>query len=37
MPGMATNLSPSGNFLILEETKNRKGLSQKNKVDGPLL
>jgi hypothetical protein len=30
-------LAPSGNFLILERAKNRNGLSQVNKVDGPFL
>ena len=28
---------PSGHFLILERAKNRRGLSQANKVDGPFL
>ena len=28
---------PSGQFLILERAKNRSGLSQANKVDGPFL
>ena len=28
---------PSGYFLILERAKNRRGLSQVNKVDGPFL
>jgi len=28
---------PSGHFLILERTKNRRRLSQVNKVDGPFL
>ena len=27
----------SGHFLILESVKNRSGLSQVNKVDGPFL
>jgi hypothetical protein len=27
----------SGHFLILERAKNRRGLSQVNKVDGPFL
>jgi formate hydrogenlyase subunit 6/NADH:ubiquinone oxidoreductase subunit I len=26
---------PTGNFVILEKSKNRKGLNQVNKVDGP--
>jgi len=30
-------LVPSGHFLNLERAKNRKGLSQVNKVDGPFL
>ena len=28
---------PSGHFLILERAKNRRGLSQMNKMDGPFL
>jgi hypothetical protein len=28
---------PSEHFLILERAKNRRGLSQVNKVDGPFL